>query len=415
MSAGTFQSPAPATGAAFALPGVLWLLLFVVVPAYALLAIAFGRVDFLFQPVPYWNPLHWNPGYVCAGVLGLAAGRRVLAVDPQHARVRRRSRSALCFTIGYPVAYYVARHAKRAEDAADRAAGDPVLGQLPAADARLDRPAGSRTATSTRSFRAVGITHPPDWLNGNAVLGDPGARLRLHPVLHPAGVRRSRPDRPQPDRGRARSRGDAVPRVPARHAAAQPAEHPRRLRARRAADVRRLLHQRPDLGLAAHEHARQRDQPVRPGRLAEEPRRLAGARADDDPGRRDGVLPGPDRARHENSWRPHERHDQPRGPAASGRSPRRRRRAAASSRPGCATRGASRASWSASPGLYIAWALVPVAIAILFSFNAGRSRSVWQGFSFRWWWGDPTQSIFHNAAYTHALVHSLAARRRSTW
>ncbi|MGI8715816.1 MAG: ABC transporter permease [Solirubrobacteraceae bacterium] len=61
----------------------------------------------------------------------------------------------------------------------------------------------------------------------------------------------------------------------------------------------------------------------------------------------------------------------------------------------------------ASTWIYIAWALVPVAIAILFSFNAGRSRSVWQGFSIRWWWGDPTQSIFHDADYTHALVHSL--------
>jgi spermidine/putrescine transport system permease protein len=57
--------------------------------------------------------------------------------------------------------------------------------------------------------------------------------------------------------------------------------------------------------------------------------------------------------------------------------------------------------------LYMAWALVPVVIAILFSFNAGRSRSVWQGFSFRWWWGDPTQSIFHSSAYGDALVHSL--------
>lgn len=57
--------------------------------------------------------------------------------------------------------------------------------------------------------------------------------------------------------------------------------------------------------------------------------------------------------------------------------------------------------------VYIVWALVPVLIAMLFSFNAGRSRSVWQGFSTRWWWGDPTQSIFHNPDYTHALFHSL--------
>jgi spermidine/putrescine transport system permease protein len=57
--------------------------------------------------------------------------------------------------------------------------------------------------------------------------------------------------------------------------------------------------------------------------------------------------------------------------------------------------------------LYLAWALVPVAIAILFSFNNGKSRSVWQGFSIRWWWGNPTQSVFHDPSYTSALTHSL--------
>jgi spermidine/putrescine transport system permease protein len=56
---------------------------------------------------------------------------------------------------------------------------------------------------------------------------------------------------------------------------------------------------------------------------------------------------------------------------------------------------------------YIAWALVPVLAAILFSFNDGRSRSVWQGFSTRWWWGDETLSVFHDPTYTNALVHSL--------
>jgi spermidine/putrescine transport system permease protein len=57
--------------------------------------------------------------------------------------------------------------------------------------------------------------------------------------------------------------------------------------------------------------------------------------------------------------------------------------------------------------LYIAWALLPVLLAILFSFNAGHSRSVWQGFSTRWWWGDPVQSIFHDPDYTSALEQSL--------
>jgi spermidine/putrescine transport system permease protein len=57
--------------------------------------------------------------------------------------------------------------------------------------------------------------------------------------------------------------------------------------------------------------------------------------------------------------------------------------------------------------LYMAWAIVPVAIAIVFSFNAGRSRSAWQGFSFEWWWGNPTLSVFHDSIYTDALRHSV--------
>ena len=57
--------------------------------------------------------------------------------------------------------------------------------------------------------------------------------------------------------------------------------------------------------------------------------------------------------------------------------------------------------------VYIAWALLPVLAAILFSFNDGRSRSVWQGFSTRWWWGDPDLSVFHNPTYTDVLTHSL--------
>ncbi len=62
---------------------------------------------------------------------------------------------------------------------------------------------------------------------------------------------------------------------------------------------------------------------------------------------------------------------------------------------------------AAATWLYMAWALVPVAAAILFSFNDGRSRSIWQGFSIRWWWGDDTLSVFHDPTYTDALVHSV--------
>ncbi len=57
--------------------------------------------------------------------------------------------------------------------------------------------------------------------------------------------------------------------------------------------------------------------------------------------------------------------------------------------------------------LYIVWSIVPVLIAIQFSFNSGRSRSTWQGFSFRWWWGDPDRSLWHDASLREAMVNSL--------
>jgi spermidine/putrescine transport system permease protein len=57
--------------------------------------------------------------------------------------------------------------------------------------------------------------------------------------------------------------------------------------------------------------------------------------------------------------------------------------------------------------LYMVWAIVPVGIAILFSFNDGRSRSVWQGFSLRWYWQDPNLSVLHDPTMRGALEQSM--------
>ena len=56
---------------------------------------------------------------------------------------------------------------------------------------------------------------------------------------------------------------------------------------------------------------------------------------------------------------------------------------------------------------YLAWSLLPVLIAVMFSFNAGRSRTDWQGFSFRWYWGDQTLSVWHDATLHTALLQTL--------
>jgi spermidine/putrescine transport system permease protein len=50
---------------------------------------------------------------------------------------------------------------------------------------------------------------------------------------------------------------------------------------------------------------------------------------------------------------------------------------------------------------------VPVLIAVQFSFNDGRSRTTWQGASFRWYWGDPYASVFHNDELRLALTNTV--------
>ena len=50
---------------------------------------------------------------------------------------------------------------------------------------------------------------------------------------------------------------------------------------------------------------------------------------------------------------------------------------------------------------------MPVLIAVQFGFNAGRSRSTWQGFSLRWYFGDPNLSVLHDPTLSAALVQSL--------
>jgi spermidine/putrescine transport system permease protein len=55
---------------------------------------------------------------------------------------------------------------------------------------------------------------------------------------------------------------------------------------------------------------------------------------------------------------------------------------------------------------YLLWSLLPVVIAVIFSFNDGRSRVVWQGPSLLWWIRDPTDSILHDPAIKQAMIQT---------
>jgi spermidine/putrescine transport system permease protein len=57
--------------------------------------------------------------------------------------------------------------------------------------------------------------------------------------------------------------------------------------------------------------------------------------------------------------------------------------------------------------LYLLWSLVPIALAVLFSFNNGRSQAVWQGFSWRWYFADPVNSVLHDPALRASVAQTL--------
>ena len=57
--------------------------------------------------------------------------------------------------------------------------------------------------------------------------------------------------------------------------------------------------------------------------------------------------------------------------------------------------------------VYLLWSLAPIAVAVLFSFNHGRSQAGYQGLSLRWYTGDKLQSVLHNPTLHSAVIQTL--------
>jgi spermidine/putrescine transport system permease protein len=57
--------------------------------------------------------------------------------------------------------------------------------------------------------------------------------------------------------------------------------------------------------------------------------------------------------------------------------------------------------------VYILWSLLPVLVAVRISFNSGKSRSTLQSPSFRWYWGDPVASVWHDESLHTAMFNTL--------
>ena len=57
--------------------------------------------------------------------------------------------------------------------------------------------------------------------------------------------------------------------------------------------------------------------------------------------------------------------------------------------------------------VYLIWSIVPIALAVLFSFNNGKSQSTWQGFSWRWYFSDPVNSVLHDPQLHAAVIQTI--------
>ena len=98
----------------FATPASVWLLAFFVLPFYVILSVAFGEVDPIFlTAVPRLNPIAWD-FTAFRGVVGdLFASGSIYQHAFGNTFLYVAVATLLCLLIGYPVAYFIARHAGR--------------------------------------------------------------------------------------------------------------------------------------------------------------------------------------------------------------------------------------------------------------------------------------------------------------
>jgi ABC-type spermidine/putrescine transport system permease subunit I len=97
-----------------AAPGILWLIVLFIVPFYAVLAIAMGQLNRLFEsPVAVWNPVDWNSSNVINAFHDVVGSTSFAGPIVIRTVIYVAIASLLCLLIGYPAAYFVARFAGR--------------------------------------------------------------------------------------------------------------------------------------------------------------------------------------------------------------------------------------------------------------------------------------------------------------
>jgi len=87
-----------------------------VVPLATIVAVTFGTRDAILQtPVPVWNPANWDTSVLSFTISNLVHSDGIYYAAFIRTIIYISTATALCLLIGYPFAYFMARHAGRAK------------------------------------------------------------------------------------------------------------------------------------------------------------------------------------------------------------------------------------------------------------------------------------------------------------
>ncbi|HLX77640.1 MAG TPA: ABC transporter permease [Acidimicrobiales bacterium] len=100
--------------AALTAPGIVWLIVLFVVPFYAVVSIAAGKLSPVFQSaLPTWNPLKWSGANFATDYHELVGTGAFIGPVFTRTLAYVAIASALSLVIGFPVAYFVTRFSGR--------------------------------------------------------------------------------------------------------------------------------------------------------------------------------------------------------------------------------------------------------------------------------------------------------------
>ena len=177
-----------------------------VLPFYVVFAVAFGTVDFgnFGAPVPYYAPWWWSFDTFDETLSKFYAGTAIYQAPLFRTFVYVSVASVICLVLGYTVAYFAARGATKFKGLILILLVSPLwisyLMRIYAWQGLLetDGPINLMLGPVGLGRHELARRHARD--------GDPGPRLRLHPVHDPADIRLARPYPGEPAGGRTRPR-----------------------------------------------------------------------------------------------------------------------------------------------------------------------------------------------------------------